>query len=149
MRITHRAEIPAPIALVWDVYTDVERWPQWMESMQHVDLAASGGAIEGEPLQLGSQVWISQPRLPNATWEVTELTPGRSWTWVSRTPGTTSTATHELTAIDTGTTRVETSVEMTGPLGRLVGRVIAKRAARYMAMEAEGLRAACATGGAD
>ncbi|HSJ46587.1 MAG TPA: SRPBCC family protein [Euzebyales bacterium] len=144
MRITHSAEIQAPIDLVWRVYTDVERWPQWMESMDHVDLAASGGAIEGEPLQLGSQVWISQPRLPNATWEVTELTPGRSWTWVSRSPGATSTATHHLTAVDAATTRVDTSVEMKGVFGGLAGRLIAKRAARYMAMEAEGLRAACA-----
>lgn len=144
MRITHSAEIPTPIDLVWRVYTDVERWPQWMESMDHVDLAASGGAIEGEPLQLGSQVWISQPRLPSATWEVTELTPGRSWTWVSRSPGATSTATHRLTAIDAATTRVDTSLEMTGLLGALAGRLISARARRYLAMEAEGLRAACA-----
>ena len=143
MRITHSAEVPATIDLVWRVYTDVERWPQWMESMDHVDLAASGGAIEGEPLQLGSQVWISQPRLPNATWEVTELTPGRSWTWVSRSLGATSTATHRLTAVDDATTRVDTALEMTGVLGDLVGRLITKRAKRYMAMEAEGLRAAC------
>ncbi len=143
MRITHSAEVPATIDLVWRVYTDVERWPQWMESMDHVDLAASGGAIEGEPLQLGSQVWISQPRLPNATWEVTELTPGHSWTWVSRSPGATSTATHRLTAVDDATTRVDTALEMTGVLGDLVGRLITKRAKRYMAMEAEGLRAAC------
>jgi uncharacterized membrane protein len=145
MRITHSVEVTAPIDLVWRVYTDVERWPQWMESMEHVDLAESGGSIEGEPLQLGSQVWISQPRLPNAMWEVTELTPGRGWTWVSRSTGATSTASHQLTAVDTGTTRVDTTLEMTGLLGGLAGRMIARRAAQYMAMEAEGLRAACAT----
>jgi uncharacterized membrane protein len=149
MRITHSAEIGAPIDLVWRVYTDVERWPQWMESMDHVDLAASGGAIEGEPLQLGSQVWISQPRLPNATWKVTELTPGRSWTWVSRSPAATSTATHQLTTVDATTTRVDTSVEMKGVLGGPAGRLIARRAARHMAMEADGLRAACAAHTAD
>lgn len=143
MRITHSADIPAPIDLVWRIYTDVERWPQWMESMDHVDLAASGGAIEGEPLQLGSQVWISQPRLPNALWEVTELTPGQSWTWVSRAPGVTSTASHHLTSVDPTTTRVDTALEMRGLLGSLVGRLIAARAERYMTMEAEGLRAAC------
>lgn len=143
MRIAHSAQIPAPIDLVWRVYTDVERWPQWMDSMDHVDLADSGASIEGEPLQLGSQVWISQPRLPNAMWEVTELTPGRSWTWVSRSTGATSTATHELTANGDGTTRVDTSLEMTGALGGIAGRMIAKRAARYMQMETDGVRAAC------
>lgn len=144
MRITHTAEIPAPIDLVWRVYTDVERWPQWMQSMDHVDLAASGGAIEGEPLQLGSQVWISQPRLPSAMWEVTELTPGRSWTWQSRSVGATSTATHEVTATADKATRVDTSLQITGPVGGLVGLAIRRLAQRYLAMEADGLRAACA-----
>lgn len=144
MRITHMTEIPAPIDLVWQIYTDVERWPQWMESMDHVDLAASGGAIEGEPLQLGSQVWISQPRLPSALWEVTELTPGRSWTWRSRSIGATSSATHELTAAGDGVTRVDTSLQIAGPVGALVGLAIRRLAQRYMAMEADGLHAACA-----
>jgi uncharacterized protein YndB with AHSA1/START domain len=130
MRITHSADIPASIEKVWRVYTDVERWPQWMESMEHVDLAASGGAIEGEPLQLGSQVWIAQPRLPNATWEVTELTPGRSWTWVSRSTGATSTATDRASrkamAIITNTMsnplpslRLEKNAPMSPPVSRV------------------------------
>jgi len=137
MHITHSADIPAPIDVVWRVYADVERWPQWMESMDHVDV------MDGGTLGMGSEVWISQPRLPNATWVVTELTPGRSWTWVSRSPGATSSATHHLTAVDPTTTRVDTSLDMGGILGALAGRLIARRAERYMVMEAEGLRAAC------
>jgi uncharacterized membrane protein len=144
MRLRHTTEIPAPNDLVWRVYTDVERWPQWMESMDHVDLADSGGAIEAEPLRLGGRVWISQPRLPSAMWEITELTPGRSWTWVSRAPGATSTATHELTATGEAATRIDTSLTISGPVGALVGLLIRRRAQRYMEMEAVGLQAACA-----
>jgi uncharacterized membrane protein len=144
MRLTHTAAVPAPIELVWRVYTDVERWPQWMESMDHVDLATSGASIEGIPLQEGARVWISQPRLPSATWEVTELTPFRSWTWVSSSPGATSTATHELTATGDSATRVDTTLSITGPLGALVGRAIRSRAQRYLELEAAGLQAACA-----
>lgn len=137
MRISHSVDIPAPIDLVWRIYTDVERWPQWMESMDHVDV------MDGRAMTLGSEVWISQPRLPNATWEVTEFDPGRRWTWVSRTPGATSVATHELHPVDATTTRVEMSLDMSGGLGAVAGRMIAKRARRYMEMEGEGLRAAC------
>lgn len=144
MRLTHSAEIPAPIDLVWRVWTDVERWPQWMESMDHVDLASSGGAIEGEPLQLGSKVWIAQPRMANATYEVTELTPGRSWTWVAHSPGTTTTITHELTATGAAATRTDTTVDITGPIGAIAGFAVRKRAQRYLEMEAVGLQAACA-----
>ena len=137
MRISHSVDIPAPIDLVWRVYIDVERWPQWMESMDHVDV------MDGRAMRLGSEVWISQPRMPNATWEVTEFDPGRSWTWVSRTPGATSVATHVLSPVDHSTTRVEMSLDMSGGLGAVAGRMIAKRARRYMEMEGEGLRAAC------
>jgi uncharacterized membrane protein len=137
MRLTHSVDIPAPIDIVWQVYTDVERWPQWMESMDHVDV------MDGRAMTLGSEVWISQPRLPNATWEVTEFTPGRSWTWVSRSPGARSTATHVLHPIDDTTTRVEMTLDMSGGIGAVAGRMIAKRALRYMTMEGDGLRAAC------
>lgn len=137
MRITHSAEIPTPIDLVWRVYTDVERWPLWMESMDHVDV------MDGRALTVGSQVWIKQPRLPATTWEVTELEPGRSWTWIARSPGTRSTATHRLTAVDGTTTRVDMAIAFSGLVGALLGRMLSSRTHEYLALEAEGLRSAC------
>lgn len=143
MRIDDHVDITAPIDHVWEIYTNVEHWPQWMESMDHVDV------MDGERLRQGSEVWISQPRLPAATWTVVEFTPGRSWTWVSRTRGVVSTATHSLTAIDGGTTRVEMAIEFSGMLGGLLGRGLAGRARSYLAMEAAGLAEACAFHGTD
>lgn len=137
MRIDHSVDVPAPIELVWQVYTRVEQWPQWMESMDHVDV------MDGRPLAQGSKVWIAQPRLPAATWTVTELTPGRGWAWVSRSRGVTSTATHELSVVDRATTRVDLSVEFSGVLGSLMARLLAGRTRSYMVMEARGLAEAC------
>lgn len=137
MRIDHSVDIPAPIDLVWQVYTRVEQWPQWMESMDHVDV------MDGRPLAQGSTVWIAQPRLPAATWKVTEFTPGRSWTWVARSRGVTSIATHELHVVDAATTRVDMSVELSGVLAALAGRRLAGRARSYLTMEASGLKEAC------
>ncbi|MBW3606326.1 MAG: SRPBCC family protein [Actinobacteria bacterium] len=137
MRITHSVDIPAPVERVWRVYTNVERWPLWMESMDHVDV------MDGRALTLGSQVWIKQPRLPAATWEVTELDPGRSWTWIARSRGVTSTATHQLTAVDDVTTRVDTAIAFSGLTGALLGRMVSSRTREYLTLEAEGLRAAC------
>lgn len=138
MTIAHSVDVPAPIDLVWQVYSQVEHWPQWMESMDHVDI------MDGRALALGSQVWIAQPRMPATTWTVTELTPGHSWTWVSRTRGVTATATHELAAVDDTTTRVDMSVAFSGLQGKLVGRLTGGRVHSYLEMEARGLTEACA-----
>jgi hypothetical protein len=54
-----------------------------------------------------------------------------------------STATHELSVVDSTTTRVDLSVEFSGLLGALIGRLLAGRARSYMVLEARGLTEAC------
>ena len=74
-------EIDAPAAIVWDVFADVERWPEWTASVERVV------ALDGPGIEVGQRFEIKQPRLPKLVWEVTEVDPGRSWTWRQRSPG--------------------------------------------------------------
>lgn len=128
-------DIQAPADVVWRVYADVERWPDWTASMDEVTF------VRGDALADGAEVRIKQPRLPRVTWVVTELRPGASWTWEARSPGALTVARHVVTPTDDGTTRVEQSIDQTGPVGGLVGRAIAGLTHRYLRMEAEGLKA--------
>src|SRR5215470_2892228 len=91
-------EIDAPVAVVWDVFTDVEHWPEWTASVERIV------ALDGPGIQLGKRFEIKQPRLPKVVWEVTAVEPGRSWTWRQHSLGSTALATHELVAQDDGST---------------------------------------------
>jgi uncharacterized membrane protein len=126
--------IDAPAAVVWDVYSDVERWPTWTASVTDVRL------VDGTDIALGTKAAIKQPRLPRLVWTVTAVEPGRSWTWVSRSPGATTTANHEVRPLPDGTTLVEQTLEQAGLLGALVGRLTRRMTRRYLAMEAAGLK---------
>jgi hypothetical protein len=119
---------------VWQVLVDVERWPEWTDSVSSVRPMDAG------PLAVGSRVEVSQPRIPTGTYTVTALEPGRAFTWEQRQPGSTVAAHHECVALPDGGTRVELRVVMSGPVGRVVGRLHRKLTERYLAMEAAGLK---------
>ena len=133
---TITVEIPAPPPLVWSVIADVECWPQWTASVSRVR------QLSPAPLQIGSRVRIHQPKLPSAFWRVIELNPGANFTWVSRAPGVRVTARHAAEAVANGT-RVTLSIHYEGVLGALLARWIGDLNARYLAMEANGLKARC------
>lgn len=134
MNVQDGITIAAPIARVWDVYRDVERWPEWTASVTSVEL------LDGPGLAVGARARIKQPRFPAVVWTVTDIAPGRSWTWQARAPGATTTATHVLQRVDDTTTRVEQTIHQTGILGAIVARLSARLTRRYLAMEAAGLR---------
>jgi hypothetical protein len=122
---------------VWAVYSDVERWSEWTDSITSVE------RLTGTGVEVGTRVRIRQPRLPTAVWEVTVHDPGVSWTWTSKAPGITTVAWHRLLEQVDGSVRVEQGIEQRGPLGWLVGRLYAGLTRRYLAMEAAGLKARC------
>src|SRR5436853_172069 len=74
-------EIDAPISLVWDVFSAVERWPEWTASVTRLV------ALDGPGLAVGKRFEIKQPKMPKLVWKVTDVTPGVSWTWVQTSPG--------------------------------------------------------------
>ncbi len=136
MMLESSVTIAAPAADVFTSYLDVERWPQWSETVTTVKRLDPG------PLEVGSRTTIKQPRLREAIWEVTELQQGRSFTWVSRAPGVISTARHVVAPMSGGAV-VTLSVEQAGPLGGLVGLLTKRLTARYLALEGAGLKRLC------
>ena len=120
---------------VWAVLVDVERWPEWTDSVTGVR------PLDPGPLAVGSRVEVSQPRIPTGTYTVTALDPGRAFTWEQRQPGSTVAAHHTCARLPDGGTRVELRVVMSGALGGVVGRLYRRLTDRYLAMEAAGLKA--------
>ena len=138
MRFLATIEIAAPAQLVFDVYTDVVRWPEWAASVTSVDRLDQG------PLRVGSRARIKQPRLPTTVWEVTEVVAGRSFSWIARGPGILTTASHVVTPPEAdGPARVTASLQQTGPLGELLGFLTKGLTNRYMQTEVQGLKARC------
>ena len=134
MRLSRSIEIDAPPAVVWRVWRDVERWPDWTASVTRVEPLGDG------PFAIGYRALVLQPKLPRAVWRVTELEEGRRFVWIYTRPGVRLTASHRVEPSGTGT-RADSFVEFSGPLGGLVGRFTRATTERYLAMETEGLKA--------
>jgi uncharacterized membrane protein len=128
-------EIEASPRSVWDVFVAVERWPEWTASVERVV------ALDGDGIEVAHRFEIKQPRLPNLTWEVTEVEPGVSWTWCQRTLGGATLATHEVVPRGTERALVRQRIESRGPIGSVVGVLIRRLTRRYLDMEARGLKA--------
>lgn len=128
-------EIDAPATRVWNVFADVERWPEWTASV------TSLVGLDGPALAVGRRFAIRQPGMPRLVWEVTHVDPGSSWTWVQRSPGARVSARHDVTTRPGGGTLVRQRLDQGGPLGALVGRLMAKKTRRLLAQEGQGLKA--------
>jgi uncharacterized membrane protein len=128
-------EIDAPAELVWQVFSDVENWPDWTASV------TSLVGHDGANLAVGKQFSIKQPGMSTLVWKVTEIDPGLSWTWVQRSPGVAVTARHHVIAQPDGRTLVRQELEQRGMVGALVGRMMLKKTKRFLELEAQGLKA--------
>jgi len=138
VRFEATIEISAPAQRVYDVYSDVERWPEWTESVTSVQRLDDG------PLRVGSSARIKQPRLPTAEWEVTDIEPGRSFTWTARGPGIISTGSHVVARTDReGQVTATASVHQAGAFGWLLGLMTKRLTDRYLQIEVGGLKARC------
>ena len=128
-------EIAAPPQLVWDVFTDVEHWPDWTSSV------TSLVGLDAPALAVGRRFAIKQPGMSKLVWTVTEIEPGSSWTWVQRSPGVLVSARHDVIAQPGGRTLVRQQLDQRGVLGALVGRLMVKKTKRFLELEAQGLKA--------
>ncbi len=128
-------EIAAPATIVFEVFADVERWPEWTASVERVV------PLDGPAIEVGRRFAIEQPRLPKVVWEVTEVDPGRSWTWRQRSLGSTAFASHEVVPQGTDRTLVRQRIDQRGPLGVVVGALMRRLTRRYLDLEGQGLKA--------
>ena len=131
-------DVDADAARVWAVLTDVERWPEWTDSVTSVHL------LDTAPLRVGSRALIEQPRLPRTQWTVTSVHEGdggHEFVWEAKGPGRRTTATHGVEPLGAGRSRATLSLRQEGWLGSLAGRAYRRLTDRYLAMEAAGLKA--------
>jgi hypothetical protein len=128
-------DIDASADRVWSVIRDIEHWPEWTPTVMSVRL------LEDGPLAVGSRAFIRQPKLAPAKWRVTELDDvSRGFTWITRGPGILVTARHWVEPSGNGS-RATLSIQFSGLLAPLVARFTRKLNERYLALEANGLRA--------
>jgi uncharacterized protein YndB with AHSA1/START domain len=107
MHCEHTTLIPAPVASVWRLTTDITAWPTFMPTVQRVERLDSG------PLRVGSSARIKQPAQTPAVWTVTRLEPMREFTWQTRRMGLRMTGRHLLEPV-TGGTRNTLIIDVTG-----------------------------------
>ena len=134
MRFESSIQIDASPARVFEVFSDVERWPEWTASVTSVERLDPG------PLRVGSRARIRQPKLPGAVWEVTEIVDGSHFVWVAKSPGVTTVGGHYIEASGEGSLAIS-RIDQNGPAGWLIGSLTKGLTNRYLAMESAGLKA--------
>ena len=131
--LQHTVTIAAPPERVWAILVDIERWPERIPTVSTVERLDDG------PLTVGSKTRLSQPRLPEGVWTVTELTDGSAYTWESKSPGVTVVASHLVEPHADGS-RLTLSVAISGVLsgvGWLMSRSLTKQ---YVETEAASIK---------
>ena len=136
MRFEQSVDIDAPQQRVWDVLTDLEAWPQRIETVDVVEL------LTPAPLGKGSRVRLKQPRLPEGIWEVTVWDAPSFFEYRQQSGGVTSVAGHRVEAIDGDRSRLSLELEMRGLLVPVVAVFFKGLTNRYMTLEAQGMKRA-------
>jgi len=136
MRFEKSIEIEAPRQRVWDVLSDIEAWPQRIETVDFVELLTPG------PIAKGSRVRLKQPKLPEGTWDVTVWDAPSYFEWTQKMGGTTSIAGHRVEALGEGRARLALTLDMGGLLIPIMLLFYRDLTNRYMKLEAEGMKRA-------
>ena len=136
MRFEKSVEIDAPQQRVWDVLSDLEAWPQRIETVDVVEV------LTPPPISRGSRVRLKQPKLPEGTWDVTTWDAPSYFEWTQKTGGSTSVAGHRVEALEEGRARLTLTLEMRGLLIPIIALFYKGLTNRYMNLEAQGMKRA-------
>ena len=139
MKFEKSIEIDASQQRVWDVLSDLEAWPQRIETVDTVEL------LTPSPLAKGSRARLKQPKLPEGTWDITVWDAPSYFEWMQKESGVTSVAGHRVEALGAGRARLTLTLDMRGLLIPIFGRFYKGLTNRYMNLEAEGMKRAAET----
>ena len=133
MHFEKSIDIDAPRQRVWDVLTDIEAWPQRVETVDSVEF------LTPVPITVGSRVRIRQPKLPEGTWQVTFWDAPSYFEWTQKATGATTVAGHRVDALGEGRARLTLTIQMRGVLIPIMGRFYRGLTGRYLELETEGM----------
>ena len=136
MRFEQSIDIDAQQQRVWDVLSDLEAWPQRIETVDAVEL------LTPAPVGEGSRVRLKQPKLGEGTWEVTVWDAPSYFEFRQQSGGVTNVAGHRVEALEAGRSRLTLTLEMRGLLVPVFGRLFKGLTNRYMTIEAQGMKRA-------
>jgi uncharacterized membrane protein len=138
MHFEKSIEIDASQQRVWDVLSDLEAWPQRIETVDTVEL------LTPAPMTKGSRVRLKQPKLPEGTWEVTVWEAPSYFEWTQKAVGITTVAGHRVEALGEGRARLTLTLDMRGFL-IVIAQFYKGLTNDYMNLEAEGMKRAAET----
>ena len=136
MRFEQSIDIDARQQRVWDVLSDLEAWPQRVETVDVVEL------LTPAPVGEGSRVRLKQPKLPEGVWEVTVWDAPSYFEFRQQSGGVTNVAGHRVEALEEGRSRLTLTLEMRGLLVPVVALFFKGLTNRYMTIEAQGMKRA-------
>ena len=136
MHFEQSIDIDARQQRVWGVLSDLEAWPQRIETVDVVEL------LTPAPVGEGSCVRLKQPKLPEGTWEVTVWDAPSYFEFRQKSGGVTNVAGHRVEALEDGRSRLTLTLDMRGLLVPVVALFYKGLTNRYMTVEAQGMKRA-------
>ena len=136
MRFEQSIDINARQQRVWDVLSDLEAWPQRIETVDTIEL------LTPAPVGEGSRVRLKQPKLPEGTWEVTVWDAPSYFEFRQKSGGLTDVAGHRVEALEEGRSRLTLTLDMRGLLVPVVALFWKDLTNRYLTVEAQGMKRA-------
>ena len=136
MRFETSIDIDAPQERVWRVLSDLEAWPERIQTVDVVEL------LTPPPIAVGSRLRLKQPKLPEGTWTVNVWEPPTFFEWTQKATGSSSVAGHRIEALEADRARLTLSLEMRGFLIPIVAVFYKGLTNQYMQLEAEGMKRA-------
>jgi uncharacterized membrane protein len=136
MHFEQSIDINAQQQRVWDVLSDLESWPQRIETVDVVEV------LTPAPVGEGSRVRLKQPKLPEGTWQVTVWDAPSFFEYRQRSGGVTTVAGHRVEALEEDRSRLTLTLDMHGLLVPVVALFYKGLTNRYMTIEAQGMKRA-------